>query len=435
MVDDPAPPAQREDDGRTQWFRDAAFGMFITYGLFSPLGHGEWAQWREDIHPKEYARLTDRFTCSRLDMRQWAKLAREAGAKYVVWTAKYADGFAAWDSTASGFNSMRSAARRDLVREYVEAIREEGIKVGLYYSLLDWSWAGQNLNLKPSDDPLAWQRFVLRGPDLDPRGFERFRQYTHDCVRELMSNYGKIDLLWYDGNWYHTPEQWQSEQLNAMVRQLQPHIVINDRAGVPEDYRTPENEIPLNIEVGGRMTEVCMTSNDTWGYIEGDRNLKSPRFCVNTLVRVRSAGWNLLLNATPDGDGAMPRDVVDLFGAIGGWLSHSGKSIYGAGLAEMTPHGTGYYAQPGMMTARPREHKAYYHVLRWLGRDEHCAKLDARVRAARLLKSGQDVPFRQRGRMVHFPDLPLVPPDHLNTVIELDYEPGTSRSAWEASYV
>src|SRR5688572_17102131 len=183
---------------RVRWFKEAGFGVFIHWGCYSVLGHGEWAQWREDIHPHDYAQLTEQFAPEHFDARAWARLIRESGAKYAVLTSRHHDGFALWDSEISDFTSVKTAARRDFVKEYVQAIRDEGLKVGLYYSPLDWSWYARK---RPRDGTLNWQRFSEDGPNFDPPAWEEFRSYVHAQVRELMTNYGKVDILWYDGCW------------------------------------------------------------------------------------------------------------------------------------------------------------------------------------------------------------------------------------------
>ena len=424
----------RNYEERIEWFQDAGLGMFVHFGLYSVLGRGEWAQWREDIHPLEYAKLAKKFNPKKFDAAALAQLAKDGGAKYVVFGTRHHDGFSLWDSKVSDFTSAKTAARRDFVTEYVKAVRKAGLKVGLYYSPMDWSWPVFNMKL-PQANPLAWQEFVEKGPKYDALAWARMRDYAHEQVRELMTNYGKIDLLWYDGCWYQTAEEWKSKELNVMVRKLQPHIVINNRAGIVEDYDTPENELPLNINPQQRPWEACFCMNDTWGYMPGDINYKTPRQCLYTLLRVRTAGGNFLLNVSPKADGSMPRQCSMIFETVGAWLKRNGESVYGCGLAEMSSHGTGFFAQPGIMTCNPHRNSIYYHILRWLGGSEHCAKIDAKIISAKLLCNGQKVKYKQVGRMVYFSDLPRKAPDNLDTVIKLRYDPATVNSAWAKTFV
>ncbi len=426
--------SKQEYEKRVKWFRDAGLGMFMHWGLYSTLGHGEWAQWREDIHPRNYMKLMEKFTGKNFNASKLAQLAKQSGAQYAVLTSRHHDGFCLWDSQVSDLTSINTPAKRDFIAEYVDAFRQAGLKVGIYYSPMDWSWGTYNMDL-PEEDPLAWQNFVEKGPEYDSGAWKRFRKYVHEQVWELMSNYGKIDLLWYDGCWYQNAEQWQSRKLNNMVRNLQPDIVINDRSGIEEDYSTPENEIPLNIQPQQRPWETCFCMNDTWGYIPGDKNIKTVRQCLYSLLRVRSAGGNLLLNNSLKPDGQSPADAVKVFEVIGNWLKINGESIYGASLAEMTSHGTGFFAQPGIVTAKQQQNTVYYHILRYLGGNEHCVKLDAEVISANLLLDGSKVKFNQKGRMVYFKNLPQKAPDSLDTVIKLKYKPGTARSIWTKTYV
>jgi alpha-L-fucosidase len=167
--------------------------------------------------------------------------------------------------------------------------------------------------------------------------------------------------------------------------------------------------------------------NDSWGYIPGDSNFKSVQQCLCTLIRIRAGGGNLLLNTNPNGDGSMPPQCVKVFRELGSWLANNGESIYGCQLARMAPHCAGFFSQPGLITARPDKHVVYYHILRWLGRNEHCAKISAKITSARLLLDGTQVKFRQKGHMVYFLDLPKNAPDKLDTVIKINYAAGTER--------
>ncbi|MCX8183670.1 MAG: alpha-L-fucosidase, partial [Crenarchaeota archaeon] len=222
---------------RMSWWVEARFGMFIHWGLYAIPARGEWVMYCERIPKNEYARLAQKFNPKRFDADKWVELAKQAGARYMVLTTRHHDGFCLWDSSVSDFTSVKTAARRDFVAEYVEACRKAGMRIGFYYSLLDWRW------------PAYWD-----GPEKNPEGWKEFRNYVHAQVRELLTNYGKIDILWYDGGWPHSPDAWGSEQLNAMVRSLQPEIIINNRSGLPGDFDTPEQR----IEVSHRPWEACM---------------------------------------------------------------------------------------------------------------------------------------------------------------------------------
>lgn len=419
---------------RMKWFSNAGLGVFIHWGLYSLLGHGEWAQWRENIHPGEYTKLVDKFNPKKFDAKVWAKLIKNAGARYAVFTTRHHDGFSLWDSKVSDYTSVKTRTKRDFVAEYVQAARDQGLKVGLYYSLMDWSWPAFNIP-SASKNSLAWQTFAKKGPAYNPAAWKNFIGYVHQQVRELMTNYGKIDLLFYDGSWFIPPKDWKSNQLNAMVRSLQPHIVINDRDGTKGDYDTPENELPLHIEPQHRPWEACFCMNDTWGYIPGDKNYKTLRQCLYALLRIRGAGGNFLLNTSPKPNGEMPAQNTKILIGLGNWLAKNGESIYGCSLARMAPHGTGYYSQPGLVTTHPDKNAVYYHVLRWLGDNNHCTKIDAQITSANFLHNGRKVNYRQDGPMVYFTGLPCKAPDELDTVIKMTYKPNTAKSTWTKTFV
>lgn len=382
---------------RIKWFVEARFGMFIHWGLYAVLARGEWVMYLERIPRSEYAKLVERFRPDRFDADEWAEMARLAGMRYMVFTSRHHDGFSLFDSKYSDFTSAK-AVGRDFVAEYAEACRRQGLKVGLYYSLLDWRW------------PAYW-----RGAKKDPEGWNKLLEYVHGQVEELMSNYGRIDVLWYDGAWPYTAEDWRSKELNEKVRKLQPHIIINNRSGLPEDFDTPEQHVPWWKKMD-RPWETCMTMNDSWGYHEADRNWKSVRQLIATLVQTVSLGGNLLLNVGPRADGSFPPEAVERLAEIGRWMRENGESIYGAGPCPFT-------ASVGSLTAKGS--KAYVHVLRWPGREITIAGVGNTVSSAYFLATGEEVRFRQEGDRVFLENLPAVAPDPYDTVIvlELDSEP------------
>lgn len=299
-----------KDQARTQWFRKAHFGMFITWSLYSLTGQGGW-EWRRGwINQAEWEAAANRFRPKHFDPAAWAQLAKEAGMKYAVLTTMSHDGFAIFDSPVSDFTSAKTAAGRDVVAEYVRAFRKAGLKVGLYYSLIDWRWPAHRL-----------------GPKKDPKGWSKFLDYVHANVRALCTQYGKIDLLWYDGHAGYSAQDWQSAKLNALVRRLQPHILINDRSQTPEDFSTPEQR--GGHYLGGRPWELCMTTNDHWPYTRGDHNWKSTRQLLFTLADCAAGGGNLLLNVGPTPDGMIPAPAANRLRQMGEWLRKYGEAIYG----------------------------------------------------------------------------------------------------------
>ncbi|MEM3747716.1 MAG: alpha-L-fucosidase [Thermoproteota archaeon] len=388
---------QEEKDSvekRMSWWVEARFGMFIHWGLYAIPARGEWVMYCERIPKNEYARLAQKFNPKRFDADKWVALAKQAGAKYMVLTTRHHDGFCLWDSSVSDFTSVKTAARRDFVAEYVEACRKAGMRIGFYYSLLDWRW------------PAYWD-----GPEKNPEGWKEFRNYVHAQVRELMTNYGKIDILWYDGGWPHSPDAWGSEQLNAMVRSLQPEIIINNRSGLPGDFDTPEQR----IEGSHRPWEACMTIDDLWwGYHPGDPNLKSPMQLVRNLVKCVSGNGNFLLNVGPKADGTIPPEQAVRMRAVGRWLRRNGESIYGAGAAP--------FPQPHVGQVTMKGSKVYVHIMFWPGREMCVAGIKNRVLKAYMLVSGRKLPFEQKEDRLFIRGLPLRAPDPIDTVVVLETE-------------
>lgn len=393
---------------RMRWFHEARFGMFIHWGLYSIPARGEWVMYRERIPKEEYAKLANQFNPDKFDANAWAQLAKEAGMKYMVLTTRHHDGFCLFDSKVSDFTSVKTAAKRDFVAEYVEACRKAGLKVGFYYSWLDWRFPGYFDRKKYPDS------------------FRAMVEQAHAQIRELMTNYGKIDILWYDGHWIpgvpqeEVAELWGAKEVNAMVRQLQPHILINNRSGLPEDLDTPEQHVTSSEP--GRGWESCMTIGDScgWGYIRHNPNLKSTVQLIQYLVTAAAGEGNYLLNVGPKPDGTIQPEFVERLQAIGRWLQANGESIYGS---ERCAFEGGII---GMTTAKGNT--AYLHIFRWPGEEAVIAGVANKVKSAYFLATGQEVKvsYRSNGRVV-LSGLPADPPDPYDTVIalELDGKPAS----------
>lgn len=379
---------------RLKWFAEARFGMFIHWGLYAQLGRHEWVMNRERIPVAEYEKLADTWKPRPYPARQWAKLARQAGMKYMVMTTKHHEGFLLWDSKLSDYNAAKRGPGRDLVAEYVEAARAEGLRVGFYYSLMDWHHPdGANC----ARDEAARKRFV---------------EYTHGLVRELMTNYGKIDILWYDVAWPLEAEGWQSFEMNTMVRRLQPDILINNRSKLPEDFGTPEQHIRPEPE--GRAWEACMTMNDSWGYTPIDRHYKDGWETVGMLIQCAAGGGNLLLNIGPAPDGSIPSESVRVLREVGHWMAINGEAIYGSERIEAE------WMPIGQFTARGST--MYLHVRNWPGPTVVVGGLVNKVKSARLLATGESVRFEQSENRLLLHDLPIEPPDPFASVIALEVE-------------
>jgi alpha-L-fucosidase len=299
-------------DRRMAWWREARFGMFIHFGLYSQIGRNEWAMTHENIPIPEYEKLAATFQPKPGAPRQWAALAKEAGMKYMVLTTRHHEGFSLWDSTANPYNSVNFGPKRDIVREFVDACHEFDLRIGFYSSLMDWH------------HPDGWRCAF----DNDAR--RRFTQYIRNLNTELLTRYGKIDILWYDVSLpIESWEGWDSLERNQAMRALQPDIIINDRSALPEDFGTPEE----NITASDRDWEACMTFNGiSWGYVDSKQaepySYNAQRI-LKMLQTCTYGGGNLLLNIGPAPDGSIPPESITPLRTVGGWLAENGPAVYG----------------------------------------------------------------------------------------------------------
>ena len=388
-----SPPADHER--RIQWWRQAKFGMFVHWGLYSILGRDAWAMGDEDIPLLEYEQLASQFQPLPDAPRAWARLAREAGMRYIVLTTKHHEGFCHFDSKLADYCAPKRGPGRDLVREFVAAARAENLRVGFYYSLMDWHHPDWRL------------------AKVDPAARKRFVDYTHGQLRELMSNYGKVDILWYDMAVPLDAVGWRSEEMNRVVLELQPDIVINNRNLLAGDFITPEQ----STQPGKGDWESCMTMNDSWGYNPADQNWKSPQQLVQNLVECARDGGNYLLNIGPRADGSIPEPNVERLKAIGHWLQKNGDAVYTTEKCSF-PHGNiGSYTRRG--------NTLFINIYFWPGKTMAVGGVKFKVNSARFLASGRPVTFSQRGSQLIFSDLPSEAPDSPITVItaECDSEP------------
>lgn len=309
------------------WFPKAKFGVFIHWLLKS-----EWKAAREVPDPVERAeavrqaarRAAQRFSAARFDPRDWARMFRSWGARYAVLTTKHHIGFALFDCPGSPFTAANaSPARRDLVAEYAAAMRAEGLKVGFYYSLPDWSHPDY-ASMAGGDDPL---KYAARD---DPARWDRFVAQMFAEVRHLCTAYGKVDLLWFDGDWERTGEQWRHVELVEMIERLQPGIVLNNRLrhAALGHYGTPEQCVPLAAPPG--WWELCLTPGANWDGALANEQIKPPSEIVRIFGDVLGMGGNFLLNTAPDDDGTIPKVQTDCVGALGRWIVAHAEAVHGA---------------------------------------------------------------------------------------------------------
>ncbi len=399
-------------DERMRWWREARFGMFVHWGLYSQLGRHEWVMNRERIPVAEYEKLADTWHPKERPAREWARLAKQAGMKYMVMTTKHHEGFCLWDTQQTDYNAVKHGPRRDLVREYVEACREFGLKIGFYYSLMDWHHPDGALCAK------------------DEQARRRFLDFTQGCVRELCTNYGKIDVLWYDVAWpLRSPELWESVKMNTMVRELQPHIIINNRSQLDEDFGTPEEHV--TAEKAGRDWEACMTFNGSWGYMPCAIDWRSVREVISMLRTAAGGQGNLLLNIGPKPDGSVPEEAIERLIPVGQWIEKNGEALYGQvervdGRMEWMP--TGAWTIKG--------NTAYYWCNRWPGRELAIGGLQMKVNRASLLATGEPITFEQTENRLILKGLPDANPDKIAGVSVIKLECASApRQVLGAGYV
>lgn len=327
-----------ERDQRMQWWRDARFGLFIHWGLYSiPAGewngatnHAEWIRTTAQIPLKEYDKFLAQFNPVKFNADEWVKMAKDAGMKYIVITSKHHDGFALFDSKVSDFDVMATPFKRDILKELADACHKHGLKICWYHSIMDW----HHPDYLPRRD---WETDrPVEGAD-----YNRFLQYLKSQLKELLTNYGEIGVLWFDGEWEDTWNSQYGIELYNYVRSLQPNIIINNRVGVGRsgmegltkegefggDFGTPEQQIP-STGFPGVDWESCITMNNYWGYNKFDKDFKSAKELIQMLVDIASKGGNFLLNVGPTAEGLFPQESIDRLKEIGEWMKLSGESIY-----------------------------------------------------------------------------------------------------------
>jgi alpha-L-fucosidase len=389
------------------WFNEARYGMFIHWGAYSVAGRGEWVANREIISKEEYTRkYVENFRAENYDPASWAELAKSAGMKYVVLTTRHHDGFALWDTKTSDFNATKIGPRRDLLTPYVEAIRAAGLKVGFYYSVADWfhpDYPGAYCR----DWPDAW-------PDEAKR--QSFIKYYHAQLEELMTGYGQIDVLWYDGC---IPAPTDGETINRRIKQLQPHILINERNGAPSDYHCSEQAI--KPAAPGIDWEACMTLNSNWGYHAGDDSWKSAREVIRMLTETSCSAGNLLLNIGPKGDGSIPAESSTILREAGDWLRRNGEFLSNSSRSPFTWNNWGRVTTKG--------HTIYLHVFNGTGPELCQTDIRNKVLSVRYLDGGQSIDFtQQESRLIlHGLTNPLRDPIATTIAIEVEGEPQTQR--------
>lgn len=391
-----------------QWFRTGKYGLFIHFGLYAIAARHEWVQTLEEISPKDYEKYMDYFNPDLLRPKEWARQAKAAGFRYVIITARHHEGFSLWDSEYSDFTITHTAYGKDLLKELVDAFREEGLGIGLYYSLLDWhreDFTVDGFHPMRNDETYCKEH---------PGDMGSYRQFMKNQIRELLTKYGKIDYFWFDFSyegrkWKNSvgkgPKDWDSEGLEALVYELQPHILLNDRLGLGHGVQTPEQFARSQGAEEGQLWETVQTLNNSWGYDRDNHHYKTPEMVVKQLVDTVSKGGNFVMNVGPNARGEWGEEATEILSQVGEWLHKNGDSIYGTTPAPYTCPVDCRYTKKGK--------KLYLHVMSWPFRTLLLPELGGKVAFARLLADGSEI------RFVDTKNLPDRRPDNDNLYQEV----------------
>jgi alpha-L-fucosidase len=396
-----------------EWYRDARFGMFIHWGVYSQLGNGEWVMQNRGIRVPEYEWLAATFNPIRFDAEAWVSIAKAAGMKYITITARHHDGFSMFGSRVSRYNIVDwTPFRRDPLKELAEACRRNGLKLFFYYSQLDW-----------------------HHPDYFPRGntgratgrpetgmWERYLDFMDAQLEELLTDYGPLGGIWFDGMWDRPDAPWRLERTYALIHRLQPAALIipnHHKAPLPgEDVQTFEQDLPgantagfNTSEIGSLPLETSLTMNGSWGFNITDRAFKSTTQLIHYLVRAAGYGANLLLNVGPRPDGTIQPEAVERLREIGRWLDANGASIYGTRAGPIAPRPWGVTTQRG--------DTIYVHILDWRDRVLALPSIESPITSARMLGTGDSVLFLQTGAgfTLTLPPSPSEQPDRVVVLV------------------
>lgn len=428
---------RRKTPGNTDWFVHDRFGMFIHWGLYSMPARHEWVKSHEQLTTEQYNKYFKYFNPDMYDAKEWAKRAKDAGMKYAVMTTRHHEGFSMFDTQYSDYKCTNTPAGRDLIKEYVEAFRAEGLKVGFYYSLLDWYHEDYTLDRRHP------QRDIPDGDKFNEgRDMHRYAEFMRNQVRELLTNYGKIDILWFDFYIRATEndrpcwqakgaKEWEAEELIKLARSLQPDIIINNRTQIEQDIWTPEQYQPLkwvrHKDTGELVTwEACQTFSGSWGYHRDESTWKSPEMLIQMLINTVCIGGNLLMNVGPTSRGYFDERANAALDVYAEWMKFNSRSIYGCTMAEPE-----FVAPRGCRLTQSEDGKRLYvHLIEYPYSFLELSGFAGKVDYAQFLHDGSEIEMRE-GETGHFSEgqtkdetklvlsIPPVKPNVIVPVIEL----------------
>jgi alpha-L-fucosidase len=417
---------EKQKEQRMAWWTNDRFGMFIHWGLYALPARHEWVKNHERLTNEQYQRYFNRFDPDLFDPRSWAKQAKAAGMKYAVLTTKHHEGFCLFDSKYTDYKATNTAAKRDLVREYVNAFRAEGIKVGFYYSLLDWHHPDYTIdNHHPQRPQIESDSAYIRlnkGRDM-----AKYRQYLRNQLTELLTNYGKIDILWCDFSFPNKnghgkgKNDWGSVELLKLIRKLQPGIIINNRLDLGEykdgaDFVTPEQVKPAELEkYKGKVWETCQTFSGSWGYYRDENTWKTHRQLLDLLITSVSNGGNLILNVGPTARGEFDYRAKNALDSLANWMHSNSKAIYGCTYAP-----AGYKVPDNeKLTYNAAANRLYVHVYQYPANGKLTLPgYNGKIKYAQFLHDDSEIKFAEAGSDVEL-TLPVKKPGFEIPVVEL----------------
>jgi alpha-L-fucosidase len=383
---------------RMKWWTDARFGMFIHWGLYALPARHEWVKNAERLTNEQYQKYFEMFNPDMYNPKEWAKMAKAAGMKYVVLTAKHHEGFCLFDSKYTDYKSTNTPVGKDLIKEYVEAFRAEGLKVGFYYSLIDWhhpDYTIDRVHPQRQESDTAYER-LNKGKDMN-----KYRQYIKNQVTELLTNYGEISIIWFDfsfpGKNGKGHDDWDSENLLKLTRKLQPGIIVDDRLDLSNvdggwDFISPEQyKVAKWPELNGKRVpwETCQTFSGSWGYYRDENTWKSPAQLIELLVESVSKGGNLLLNVGPTARGVFDSRAQDRLTAMGKWMKYNSRSVYGC-----TEAPAGFTAPANtLLTYNPVTKRLYVHLLSYPMGNLTLPNMGDKVKYIQFLHDASEIGF------------------------------------------
>jgi len=425
----------KKTDADMDWFIHDRFGMFIHFGLYSMAGRHEWIKTKEKISEEHYDKYFKYFNPDKFDADEWAAKAKKAGMKYAIMTAKHHEGFCLFDSQYTDYKSTNTPAKRDFIAEYVAAFRKAGLKVGIYYSLLDWHHPHYQIDLFHPRRAEVWAEEEDKKRDMSV-----YREYMFNQVRELLTNYGTIDIIWFDFTYptmdsirneynqfairdykewmrWTTKDTWDSENLIKMIREINPGIIINNRTGINQDITTPEQKqtdnwprYPGTDELWA--WEACQTFSGSWGYYRDEMSWKTPEMLIRMLLNSVSGGGNLLMNVGPTARGNFDYRADDALAVFEKWMDANSHSIYGCTKAEPE-----FIAPPGTLLTQSEDGKRLYiHLVDYPFSSLKMENMIGKVEYAQFLHDNSEIEIREKGDLVTFLTPGIKPPQVISVI-------------------